>query len=67
MKDITLKVEGMMCEGCENRIQNTLSMIDGVKFVKASHEKKEVNIKADDNVSENELKQKIEDLDYKVL
>lgn len=67
MKDITLKVEGMVCGGCENRIQNTLSMIDGIKDVKADHVSGEVKIKAEDNVNEEELKQKIEDLDYKVL
>lgn len=67
MKDINLKVEGMECKGCENRIQNTLLMVDGVKDVKADHVSGNIKIKADDNVNEEELKQKIEELDYKVL
>lgn len=67
MKDINLKVEGMACGGCENRIQNSLSTIDGIKFVKANHETGDVKIKADESVSEELIKSKIEELDYKVL
>lgn len=30
MKEIIINVEGMACEGCENRIQNAVNNIDGV-------------------------------------
>ena len=36
----TFKVKGMFCTGCENRIQNRLKMVKGIKNVKASFEKK---------------------------
>ena len=42
MKHIELNVEGMMCENCENRIKNSVSMLDGVKNVKASRIDKKV-------------------------
>ena len=37
MKEIILNVEGMMCEGCENRIKNALGTIEGVIDVSAKH------------------------------
>lgn len=67
MKEINLNVEGMMCEGCENRVKNAVSKIKGVKEVHANHEKGIVNVLADDNTNEDEIKQKIENLDYKVI
>ena len=35
MNEINLNVEGMMCGGCEKRIENALGDIKGVKKVKA--------------------------------
>ncbi len=67
MQHIELNVEGMMCERCENRIENSLSMIDGVKNVKASRIDKKVTIDADDNVNQDEIVKRIEDLDYEVV
>ena len=67
MKHIELNVEGMMCEKCENRIENSLSMIEGIKNVKASRENKKVIIDADDNVNEDDIVKRIEDLDYEVI
>ncbi len=67
MKEINLNVEGMMCGGCENRVKNAISKIKGVKEVQANHEKGIVNVLADDNTNEDEIKQKIENLDYKVI
>ena len=31
MKEIVLNVKGMMCGGCENRVKNALSTIEGVQ------------------------------------
>lgn len=33
MKELRLKINGMMCGGCENRVKNALSEIDGVENV----------------------------------
>lgn len=67
MKHIELNVDGMMCEKCENRIENSLSMIDGVKNVKASRANKRVIVDAEDNVNEDTIVSRIEDLDYEVI
>ena len=37
MKGLKLKINGMMCGGCENRVKNALSEIDGVESVEADH------------------------------
>ena len=38
MKEIKLNVEGMVCTGCENRVKNVLSDIEGIEKVEANHE-----------------------------
>ncbi len=38
IQEITLKVKGMMCGGCENTVQKAVMEVDGVESVKASHE-----------------------------
>ncbi len=67
MKEITLNVEGMTCEGCEKRIQNVLMEINGVENVKASHIDKKVKITLNKDVDINTLKEAIEDLDFQVV
>ena len=37
MKEIIIKVEGMACSGCENRIQNAVKQIEGVEQVEGSY------------------------------
>ncbi len=66
MKEIEFNVEGMMCSGCENRVKNALSLIDGVEAVKASFETGVVRITLTKEVPENDLKEAIEDLGYKI-
>ena len=52
MKEINLKVEGMMCTGCENRIQNAVKNMNGIKSVKADHTTGTVKIEAEDGIEE---------------
>ena len=47
MKQITIKVKGMVCGGCENRIQNSLKEIKGIQTVEADHNKETVFIQMD--------------------
>ncbi|HHM02490.1 MAG TPA: heavy-metal-associated domain-containing protein [Caldithrix abyssi] len=37
IQEVTLKVKGMMCGGCENTVQNAVMEVEGVQSVKASH------------------------------
>ena len=67
MKEIKLNVEGMTCGGCENRIKNALSEIEGVESVVASHETKEVTITLNAEVEEDILKETITDLGFEVV
>ena len=64
MKEITLRVEGMKCEGCESRIKNSLRMLDGVNEVFANYKDNVVIVKIDDNASLDEIKKLIEDLGF---
>lgn len=67
MKELILKVEGMVCIGCENRVQNAVKLIDGVEEVIANHNNGTVIIKSNAELDLNTIKEKIEDLDFKVV
>lgn len=66
MKEIVMKVEGMVCGGCENRVKNALKLVEGVKEVEANHVEGIVKVSAAEEVKEKELKEKIEDLGFEV-
>lgn len=67
MEEINLKVQGIMCAGCENRIKNSLKAIEGVKEVEADHITGTVNVKTKGKVDIEEIKEKINNLDFKVI
>lgn len=66
MKEITIKIEGMVCTGCENRVQNAIKTIEGVESVIANYTKGTVIVKAREEVTENIIKEKIEDIGFEV-
>ncbi len=66
MKETIIKVEGMVCNGCENRVQNALKTIDGVESVVANHTDGTVTINSKEEVTENVMKEKIEDIGFQV-
>lgn len=66
MSEIIIKLEGMMCEGCENRVQNSLKSIEGIKEVNANHKEKIVTI-VGENVDISKVKERIEDIGFRVL
>ena len=67
MNEIILNVEGMHCSGCENRIKNVVSQIPGVSEVTADHTNGKVTVKGEKEIDMAEIKNKIEDLDFKVI
>lgn len=67
MKEIIIKVDGMMCKGCENRIQNSLKNVDGIENVIANHKTGEVKITLQNELNECIIKEKIEDIGFKVV
>ncbi len=66
MNTLTIKVKGMVCNGCENRIQNALKRVAGVNEVSADYKQGLVTIKADSEIEKNEIYEKIEDLGFEV-
>lgn len=66
MKKIELKVDGIVCNGCENRIQNSLKMIDGVEEVVANHIDKTVKVTLNDDTLEDTIKETINSLGFEV-
>ena len=67
MQEIILNVKGMMCTGCENRIQNALKTIDEVEEVKANHKDGKVKINLKDDIDINNIKEKINDIGFEVV
>lgn len=57
-----LKVKGMMCHGCEKRVENALEEL-GLKNVKANHEKGAVFFENNGTPLE-EIKNRINDLGF---
>lgn len=66
MKEIIIKVNGMVCGGCENRIQNAVKTLKGVKKVVANHRDGLVTITTKETIDEKEIKEKIESIGFEV-
>lgn len=64
----TLKVEGMVCNGCEMIIENQLKNINGIIEVKAAYTNAKINVTYDDALlTILNIVESIEELEYKVL
>ena len=66
MGKILLNVNGMKCNGCENRIKNALMTIDGVEDVKANYIDGTVEIISNNENIETEIKEKIIDIGFEI-
>ena len=66
MKETTIKVKGMMCEGCENRIKNALGEVEVIKEVEANHNTGLVKITSTDEVKKEDMEETIEDIGFEV-
>ena len=64
MKELKIKVKGMVCEGCENRVKNALSTIDGVDNVEANHKTGIVTVKLNKEIEKSIFEEKIDDLGF---
>ena len=62
-----MKIEGMMCEHCEDRVKKVLEAIDGVTSAVPSHKEGNAIVTLSKDVSDDILKKAVEDQDYKVL
>lgn len=66
-KETIIKVNGMVCEGCENRVQNALKNIEGVENVIANHNNGTVTVTSEEKVSKSIMEEKIEDIGFEVV
>ena len=63
-----IKVNGMMCAHCENRVNKAVGALEGVSYVKADHSKGIVEVEFDkDKVTIEQIKMAIVDQDYEVV
>ena len=67
MKELIMKVKGMVCGGCENRIKNALESIDGIKNVEANYHTGLVKIQADETVKQETVEETITDIGFEVV
>ena len=66
MKEIKLKIEGMHCAGCSNRLEKILNNVDGIESAKVSLEEKSADIKYnEEEVELNTILQEIDDAGFK--
>ena len=66
MNAIIIKVKGMVCNGCENRIRNALKTIDGIQEVHANYKQEIVTIKTNLEIDKSIIYERIEDLGFEV-
>lgn len=59
----TVKVEGMMCDGCVATVQDIFQGIDGVKKVKVDLAAASAEIESENEISLEQLQNAIEDKD----
>ena len=67
MNEISLKVKGMMCGGCENRVKNALESITGIEKVTADHTTGNVRISCNDTIDKKTIIEAIEDIGYEII
>ena len=66
MKEIKLKINGMMCAGCENRVKSAVSLIEGVEKVEADHNTGIVTVASKEEIDISKVKEKIIDIGYEI-
>ena len=60
MKDIKLKIEGMHCTGCSNRLEKVLNNIEGVEKATVSFAEREATITYnEEKISEEQIKEEV--------
>lgn len=66
---IEIRISGMSCTGCENRVENILKNIENVESVNANYNTGIVEIETNNikNLDINVIKETLEDLGYDIL
>ena len=66
---IEIRISGMSCTGCENRVENVLKNIENIESVNANYNTGIVEIKTNNikNLDIDMIKETLEDLGYDIL
>lgn len=67
MVEISLKVKGMMCGGCENRVKNALGNIDGIEKVDADYTTGNVIVYCNNTIDKKIIEETILDIGYEII
>ena len=67
MKETKIKVKGMVCEGCENRVKNALLAMEGIEKVEANHKEGMVTVITQKEIEKTIIEEKIEDLGFEII
>lgn len=67
MKELKLKVSGMVCGGCESRVKTALSEINGVESVDANHNTGIVTITSKEDIDVSKIKERIIDIGFEIV
>lgn len=67
MNKLTLTVEGMTCHHCEMTIEKAVKQLKNVASAKADHMNKTLEIIYTGELKIDDVKQKVEEVGYKVL
>jgi copper chaperone len=66
--EVTIPVQGMTCEGCENAVKKSISMLEGIGEVTASHTDSIATVRYDTTaVTKEEIELKIAEAGYTVI
>ena len=67
MEDIVLKINGMHCTGCSQRLENALKNTDGIEHAEVYLETREAKIRYNANeISLNEICETVSDVGFEV-
>lgn len=68
-KKIEIRISGMSCTGCENRVENVLKTIENVESVNANYNTGIVEIETNNikDLDMDMIKETLEDLGYDIL
>lgn len=67
MKEITMKINGMMCPHCEANVKGALEAFDAVESADVSHEKGQAVIRLSGDIDIETLKKAVTDKGYEVV
>ena len=67
MKELRIKINGMVCGGCENRVKTALSEINGIESVDANHNTGMVTVKSENDLDVAQIKERITDLGFEII